>query len=307
MKESMNQTDWLTGLQKKDVIATQVNEAIKEYKRGVMFVLDVSNHWKIREQYGHLIADGLLSEIAAQLQKMLLRSDLITRVDEDRFAVFMIANQNQDFVEHRGKQICDRFKSIEVKSCRLNVEMISNGTVYQPGDEFDSMLERAIANIEEQIAKERKTESRITFDRGIEMDILRIQAELEETQLPQGAYYRGFEEFKSIYRFVERRMQRQDISAYILLMTLTDSNEVMVPFEKVEPWMSILFDVIHDNLRVGDVFAQYSSCQYIIMLSDLTEWNSESVAERVTNAFYERINEKHETLLLHRCYPMKRK
>lgn len=303
----MTQNDWLTGLPKREQIAIDVNEAIKEYKRGVLFLLEVSNHWKIREQYGHLIADRLLEEIAAQLQKMLLRSDLITRVDEDRFAVFMIANQDEEFVEHRGKQICDRFRTVEVKSCRLNVVMYASGSVYESGDDFESMLHRAEMRLEEHLAKERRKESRVTFDRGIEMDILRIQAELEERRLPRGAYYRGFEEFKSIYRFVERRMQRQDLRAYIVLMTLTDSNEIMVPFEKLETWMSNLFDVIHDNLRVGDVFAQYSSCQYIIMLSDLNEENSEAVAERVTKAFYERINEKHETLLLHRCYPMKRK
>lgn len=307
MKENMKQQDRLTKLYKKEVIASEVNDAIREYKRGVLFVLDVSNYRKIREQYGHLIADCLLAEIAAQLENMLLRSDLITRVDEDRFAVFMIAAQDQDFVEHRGRQIRERFKTVEVKSCQLNVALVVDGTVYQPGDTFDRMLDRALTNLEEQLAKKQKSESKANFDRGIEMDVLRIRAELEENKVPQGAYYRGFEEFKSIYRFVERRMQRQDISAYILLVTLTDSNQVMVPFDKVEPWMSALFDVIHDNLRVGDVFAQYSSCQYIIMLSDLSEENSEAVAERVTKAFYEQINEKHETLLLHRCYPMKRK
>lgn len=307
MNEMTKQQDWLTKLYKKEVIASEINDAIREYKRGVLFVLDVSNYRKIGEQYGHLVADRLLAEIAVQLQNMLLRSDLITRIDENRFAVFMIAAQNQDFVEHRGRQIRDRFKTVEVKSCQLNVSLVVDGTVYQPGDTFEQMLERAVENLEEQLAKKQKNESKANFDRGIEMDVLRIRAELEETRVPQGAYYRGFEEFKSIYRFVERRMQRQDISAYILLVTLTDSNQVMVPFDKVEPWMSTLFDVIHDNLRVGDVFAQYSSCQYIIMLSDLSEENSEAVAERVTKAFYEQLSEKHETLLLHRCYPMKRK
>ena len=119
-----------------------------------------------------------------------------------------------------------------------------------------------------------------------------------------GAYCQDYETFKSIYRFVERRMRRTGGSAYIILFTLMDRKGDFPPLLEQEAKMGLLQEVIQRSLRLGDVFTQYTSCQYLVLVSDLTLENADKIAERVRNAFYQADGNAEGRILLHHCYPM---
>lgn len=119
-----------------------------------------------------------------------------------------------------------------------------------------------------------------------------------------GAYCQDYETFKNIYRFVERRLRRAKISSYILLLTLTDGNGDFPPLEKRERQMAALRELIQNSLRSGDVFTQYSSCQYLVMVADASAENVEMIAARIREAFYRIIDNGSGQVLLHHCYPM---
>ena len=74
--------------------------------------------------------------------------------------------------------------------------------------------------------------------------------------------------------------------------------------EKRDYQLEVLGQEIQNNLRMGDLYAQYSSCQYLVMLSDTTEENVEMIAERICRAFYSE-NGTEEELILHHTYPLK--
>ena len=69
--------------------------------------------------------------------------------------------------------------------------------------------------------------------------------------------------------------------------------------------MDTLKSVTQHSLRLGDVFTQYSSCQYLVMVSDVDNQNAELIAGRIAETFYAETAAIEDKLLLHHCYPLK--
>ena len=88
------------------------------------------------------------------------------------------------------------------------------------------------------------------------------------------------------------------------MFTLTDRNNGFLPLDKRDTEMDILGEKIKQSLRMGDVYTRYSSCQYLVMVSDVDNQNAELIANRISETFYAEtaaIKDK----LLHHCYPLK--
>ena len=69
--------------------------------------------------------------------------------------------------------------------------------------------------------------------------------------------------------------------------------------------MNLLWKEIQDGLRVNDIFVQYSSAQYLVLLYGADEAAAEPVAERICNSFYEKNAQNTEELILHHSFPLK--
>lgn len=141
--------------------------------------------------------------------------------------------------------------------------------------------------------------------KSIGIDIERIREELSEQEMLPGAYCQEYDTFKVIYRFVARRLRRTKGEAYIILLTLTDRKGELPVLKKRDEQMELLSELVQRSLRCGDVFTKYSSCQFLIMVLDLTEEDTDKIAERITEAFYQSMGTAADSVLLHHCYPMK--
>lgn len=298
--------DRMTGLYDATAFAERADARLKQTRRGVLLLLDVDNLKSINDRYGHLIGDGILIKIAEKLAEMFLKNDLTGRVGGDEFAVFLSIPQNEDFARTRAGQIKDRLKEMEVEGIKMKVSTTIGYSVFREGEDYRSLYERAEHKLlEEKKRKKSKSKGAEHMERSVEMDILRIQADLIEREEPHGAYYQDYEVFRDIYRFVERRLLRLNASAYIVLMTLADGEKHFLPLEENVQWMDVLGDVIGNSLRAGDIFTTYSSCQYLIMLADVNGEEAEAVATRIKEHFFE--STKHQDFLLHYCYPLRSK
>ena len=94
--------DWLTGLYDREAAEEKINRLIQERGCGVMILLDVDRFRRINSRYGHIVGDHVLSSIAAVLDSMVFRHDVVGRVDDDEFVVFMPVNQDEKFLQQRG-------------------------------------------------------------------------------------------------------------------------------------------------------------------------------------------------------------
>lgn len=140
---------------------------------------------------------------------------------------------------------------------------------------------------------------------GIQPDMSLIAMEMEEKETQPGAYCQDYETFKQIYRLEERRLRRDKKRAFIILFTLTDRNNGFLPLDKRDAEMDILGEKIKQSLRMGDVYTRYSSCQYLVMVLDVSIENVGVIADRICSAYYQMHQETADNLILHHSYPLK--
>ena len=305
--------DWLTSIYNRGATETKINQLLAEKKTGVLFVLDVDQFKQINERYGHITGDSVLQEVVRILSLMTFKHDILGRVGGDEFVIYMPLAQNQNFVDERCRQIRSRLLGIQMTNPLINgISVTVCGSLYQPGDDYKSLFDRADQLLLSEKRKKNKKpfltaaeERRSAARKGIEIDMALIRTELSEQELTTGAYCQDYDTFKSIYRFVERRLRRSGESAYIILFTLTDKNGDFPKLLTRENQMDTLKSVTQYSLRLGDVFTQYSSCQYLVMVSDVDGQNAELIARRISEAFYAETADIEDKLLLHHCYPLK--
>lgn len=298
--------DWLTGLYDRGEAQKRIDSLIVERGCGVMILLDVDHFRRINSRYGHIVGDHVLSSIAAVLDSMVFRHDVVGRVDDDEFVVFMPVKQDEKFLQQRCRQIRDRLKTMSLPGgAEISISLSTGGAVYDEGDTYRSMFDRAYGELDKDKAGSCAAATDVDGCKANFMvDLKQVRGELAEQSLIPGAYCQDYETFKHIYRFVERRLRRAEISSYILLITLTDGKGDFPPLSRREKQMAVLKDQVQLSLRSGDVFTQYSSCQYLVMISDASAENVEMIAGRICAAFYAAIGDDCRGVLLHSCYPM---
>ena len=69
--------------------------------------------------------------------------------------------------------------------------------------------------------------------------------------------------------------------------------------------MDLLGKELQNSLRMGDIYTQYSSCQYLVMVSGVSGEDTEKIAQRVIKIYYETRRDTVNNLVLHRSYPLK--
>jgi len=120
--------------------------------------------------------------------------------------------------------------------------------------------------------------------KNVEMDLQNIKIDLNEQELIEGTFCTDYEIFKGIYRFIARSVERSGSSVFIMLYTITDINEKMLKPEILTKNMMKLKAAIQSVLRKGDIFAQYSLSQYIIILPNVSYENGVHIGERILAA-----------------------
>ena len=74
-------------------------------------------------------------------------------------------------------------------------------------------------------------------------------------------------------------------SAYTVLLTLVDDKKEYVTLQDQEHLMTGLGEAIRRSLRSGDVYTQYSSCQFLLMVMGTSLENAWKVVERIRNNY----------------------
>lgn len=126
----------------------------------------------------------------------------------------------------------------------------------------------------------------IKSDHNLENDLNLIRNSLTETDTTDRAYYCHFSIFKEIYHLEARSAVRSGNSIYLSLITIYSSGGNVPPKKTLlNTSMVRLKDSIQHSLRRGDVFARYSTAQYILMLPTTSYENGEMVMERILKRF----------------------
>lgn len=120
---------------------------------------------------------------------------------------------------------------------------------------------------------------------SVENDLLVIKEGLREATCEKGAYYCDYEIFKNIYRIVARSLERSGASVFLVLYSVTLRKGSVPEPALLAAAMEELRSSIGNSLRRGDVFARFSSSQYVVMLQGVSFETGGMVAQRIANAF----------------------
>lgn len=118
-----------------------------------------------------------------------------------------------------------------------------------------------------------------------EQDLGIILASMRDPLDKRLAFLCGFEQFKNIYQLEMRRALRSGGCLHVTLLTVSGRNGKPLPAHTNNTVMETVQQVIIQNLRQSDVVARYSSCQFIIMLPNANEEDSNMVMNRIINAY----------------------
>lgn len=309
--QRLAERDWLTGLYNRGTTERKVNEWITAETAGTLIFLDLDHFKQINDRYGHITGDSLLQSVGDTLHKMFPEPNLVGRIGGDEFIIFVRHTMDDSGITSRCAQVRGRFREVRIQGgLLLKLGMTIFGTGYQEGDSYREMFDRVDQMVIEEKRARNLKRSRLRADEsrrsaGIELDMNLIAGEMQEESPVPGAYCQDYDTFRSIYRFMERRLERMTSTAYIILFTLTDEDNLFPKLEHRDYQMNILGEGIQNNLRMGDLYTQYTSCQYLVMVSDVSEKNVEMIAQRICRFFYEERRVDAENLVLHHSYPLK--
>ena len=294
--------DQLTGLLKKDIAEAQIISKMREERGGALFLCDVVHMKQINEQYGHQMGDECLKQVAQILSYMIRPNDILGRCGGDEFVIFMPECHDMEQAQEICRRIQERFHASRGKGrCSLSLTVVWE--LRKMGNTYQKLFERAWEKLEQQkgtldIAK---TKNRKREDHYI-ADVRQVQEELTEEIQKQEAYCQDYETFKSIYRFLERRIARSGQKACVILLTVVDGQgKNPLPYEK-DVLMEQLGKDIGITLRLGDVYTRYSSSQYLLLVIDTTEGQADRIVTRIRERFLD--GRQGEDVLIHHCYEL---
>lgn len=262
---------------------------------GAMFICGVVGMSQINSKQGHLRGDKCLHEVATILKYIAGDNAIIGRMYGDVFIIYKTEITTEEEKERFKAQILNRFKSYNKTSViRLTVNV--GCTVHKTDDTFNNMVYRCEQNLEEERSKSKsktkKCNKSIKPGGYWEVDMKLVCKDLtEHNDNVGGAFCQDYETFKNIYRYIERALVRSKEPAVLLLISLSNGCGEFLSFENYARVMDDLGDLIQDALRVGDIYAKYSNCQYVALLDGADEKVGKLMEERLKGMF-----DKSETL-----------
>lgn len=120
-------------------------------------------------------------------------------------------------------------------------------------------------------------------------DISSLVDSVTEKEEPREVFVCEYPVFREIYRVEARRIRRTGIAEYMLLITMksssTSKSDAQSLEERIRIGMQILEDLLKRTLRAGDVVAQYSNTQYVVLLPACNYESTGLVADRIECLF----------------------
>jgi diguanylate cyclase (GGDEF)-like protein len=158
-RERQSMRDALTGLGNRNMIASEVTDAILDSSQNsthlALFLLDIDRFKEINDTLGHAVGDELLQLVGKRLSQIVRPGDGIARLGGDEFAVLVRNLEEPRFALDMAERVrASLLEPIRHDEFAHELEA-SIGIALHPahGNDFDTLLQRA--DIAMYVAKER--------------------------------------------------------------------------------------------------------------------------------------------------------
>lgn len=169
--------------------------------------------------------------------------------------------------------LCQGKKKLAMRHYKQTVEMLYSQLGIQPDAELRNLYQEMLKDQKEQ-----------------EMDLKKIQNNIQAEDAPNGAYYCEYGVFQNIYSLQARQAKRFGISVYCGLITvkplvnLPKGSEIYLNL--IDRAMKSLQHILSISLRSGDVISRFSTTQFIILLPTCNYDTGIMVMNRINENFH---------------------
>lgn len=271
----------------------------KKAKTGYFLLLDLDNFKAVNDNYGHIIGDSVLINLAKVFCEVIGSNEYVCRLGGDEFTIFLPGVEDKEDVKKIVRRLIasSEFEIGELLSdySDFNVS-VSIGISHKngPQDEFQDLYgnaDKALYFVKQNGKRgyhffENKDDSESIEEENARIDLMQLQLLISENDDKDGGAYKvEYEGFKRIYRFVSRCMDRKNQDVQIVLFTM----EGDIPSEPHNEYIIKLTDSVATSLRRGDVATECGNSQYVVILMDANDDNGRKVADRIKVRFEKEI------------------
>ncbi|MCL2461217.1 MAG: bacterial transcriptional activator domain-containing protein [Defluviitaleaceae bacterium] len=136
-------------------------------------------------------------------------------------------------------------------------------------------------------------------------DIANVLEEFTEQKKEKMAVACNLDTFKSIYRYEVRQSKRRGEAVFVMLLSINDARHDVPAPQVLAKAMTILFNSCLQVLRSGDLVANYSNSQIILLLTRLVYEDGETIINRVKKKFHETFTDYGDVVIRFETKPMK--
>jgi diguanylate cyclase (GGDEF)-like protein/PAS domain S-box-containing protein len=129
------QTDSLTGVQTRRSFSQQAEEILANERRNAndlaLLMLDVDHFKLVNDDFGHVVGDAVLVQIARACMDVLRASDIVGRYGGEEFVILLPATRKQDAIRI-AERVQDAVRGIELPAKERHIT-VSIGITNRPG------------------------------------------------------------------------------------------------------------------------------------------------------------------------------
>ncbi len=291
-------TDALTGLNNRPFLEKELKRLLEEDHYGTLFMIDLDNFKKMNDTYGHMVGDEVLKIFADVLKGYARKGDLICRLGGDEFVTFYTDLTDPEIVAKKAtdviKTFSERMGAIGyggIVSVSIGAKITLGGEAFQElYDKADKTLyyvknngKNAYLIYDEN--NENAGEQLSQIDTNTTLDSIH-EMMMQGTEDCKGAFHVEYNEFKKMYDFALRCVNRSRRKVQTVLFTLESLEEIRGK-NQVDAGMELFTKAVISSLRNVDTGTKYSSNQYLLILMDADMEDSKAIANRVIDRFKE--------------------
>lgn len=252
---------------------------------GALMMVDLDSFKLVNDLFGHGMGDRVLIRFAEILRGVIRSSDVAGRMGGDEFILFCRDVREESTIADKSRVIneCLTASAREFMGENHGIPLgASIGAVMVPdeGTAFADLYrkaDKALYNVKQNgkhgYAVYRESTVRNETEKSSAtagLDSARMV--LEERNRRKGAFELGFEDFRSVYRFLVRSLEHYHYQVDFVLLSLPDAEEKAA---------ERFGEALRSTLRRSDVYTRHGKNQYMLLLPEVNDETAETILSRL--------------------------
>ncbi len=274
-------TDPMTGCLNKVSSQKKIAEMCRR-NQGVLMIVDLDSFKLVNDLHGHGMGDKILIRFSEILQSAVRSEDIVGRMGGDEFIIFCQKIDDESVIEQKtafiNEHIIESAKEFMGKD--MNIPLgASIGCVFVPneGTEYSDLhkkADKALYKVKKNGKHGHaffKSEDEVLSEREKAVSGIGHTLQiLKERNKEAGAMELPFEQFRTMFQFLDRLVFNYGESARILLFTLTKTEKSVIQIEEI---VDSFLSIMKKSLRQSDIVSKIAKnqCMGIILKTSAHE------------------------------------